>query len=166
MQNAFACSISSNVLKVDFLHDWDHVRYYQTLFNATGSIAREKMATDNWALVIHWGDVLVQIPEEERICVRTLSRQIDIGLTTVINIINPHPVAEWQLTKIVDVYPQLHAFICNTEAQALEILNQQHFDTQLVRVDYQPTWGRATDEFGSALDTLALSRDKILHIDK
>jgi hypothetical protein len=166
MQNAFACSVSSNVLKVDFLQDWDHVRYYQTLFNATGAIVREMMATDNWALVINWGDVLVQIPEEEPICVRTLSRQIDIGLSTVINIINPHPIAEWQLKKIVDLYPQLTAHICNAESDAFAILEQYNFDTQVMPVEYRKDWKNASEEFSSALENLSLSKEMFLHSDE
>jgi len=56
MKDVFTCLISSNVLKVDFHHGWDHVKYYQALFNATGEISKRTFNMRDWALGTPEGD--------------------------------------------------------------------------------------------------------------
>ncbi|GAA0855613.1 hypothetical protein [Aliiglaciecola litoralis] len=162
MKNAFTCSVSENVLKVDFDDRWDHVRHYQSLFNATGEIARSCLANKKWALLINWRQQLIQIPEEERICVRTVNRHVLLGLHTVVNVIDPHPITQWQLDKVASSNPAINAQIFEQTDEALAWLFEQGFDTKLKEVDFDINWLSPSEDFKRALDQLGLDQERFI----
>ena len=61
MDDVFTCSVGRNVLKVDFHSNWEHTRYYQALFNATGVIAKRTFTNKDWALLLNWKHQFIMI---------------------------------------------------------------------------------------------------------
>ena len=163
MKDEFTCSTSDNVLRVDFHSDWDHTRFYQTIFHATGVIAQRTFVDKNWALLINWKHQLIMTPEEERICVRTIGRHITNGLTAVVNVIDPHPIAEWQLEKVAKCSSDILAEYFHTCEEGEAFLRQQGFNTTVTKVEFDPEWVSATKEFSSAVSSLGLDPKAFIH---
>lgn len=163
MDDVFTCSVGRNVLKVDFHSNWEHTRYYQALFNATGVIAKRTFINKDWALLLNWKHQFIMIPEEERICIRTLGRHISNGLVMLINVIDPHPVAEWQLERVAKSNNNIIAKLYNSCEQSEQFLGQQGFDTDVTIVEFQPEWLAATKEFNRMVSSLGLDQKAFIH---
>ena len=163
MKDVFTCLTSNNVLKVDFHHGWDHGKYYQALFNATGEISKRTFNMRDWALVINWQNQLIQIPEEERIFIRSLQRQVANGLTTLVNIIESHPVAEWQLQRVASCSPEIKANLVFNEKDADQWLVEQGYNTDYQAVPFEREWLASTREFEATVAKLGLDPAMFVH---
>lgn len=164
MNPAFDLAVSPNLMVVNFDNDWDHHRHYQTLFNASGDMVTSRLIQGGpWALVINWGGVLVQIPEEERICLRTLQRNAGAGMTHVANIVEPHPVCEWQLSKLADENANLTMQSFSSIDNAMTWLGLLGFDTHAEAVPTNRKWLSFSTEFQNVVNELALSPSQFVH---
>lgn len=162
MSALFTCSISKNLLQVDFGEQWDHKKHYLPLFNATGLIGRTMMATDDWALLVNWNTELIKVPEEERICIRTLRRQMEFGLKTAINVVVQHPISDWQLDKVSKENPNLVMFVSYDPQSAISKLRELGYDTQVEAIPFDSNWLHPTPDFVQTLDSLGLNSTQFI----
>ncbi|MBT0588076.1 hypothetical protein [Alteromonas oceanisediminis] len=156
MSQPFSCSISHNVMRIRFLSNWDHRRDYAAMYNATGHIAKTAFRQQQWALWVDWNNWLIQIPEEERICLRTIQRHIAAGLSHIVHVTQHNPVTEWQLNNVASQHNTIEAKLVEKDGQAIKWLCSKGYDPECIAVDIKPEWLLATDGFNNELTSLGL----------
>ncbi|MDM7861214.1 hypothetical protein QTP81_11475 [Alteromonas sp. ASW11-36] len=107
MAAPFCISTSENFIKVKFTESFHHTRHYRGLINGIVSVVDNNIHVPRWALLVDWGDWFIQIPEEEKLCMRFLKEYQELGLAYLVNITPKHPIVDWQMEKITDSNPEL-----------------------------------------------------------
>lgn len=156
----FTIAVSKNVEKFQFQKAWDHRKHYCSLFNAQNQIIPRHFSQNaSWAMIADWRDWLIHVPESERLCIRTLDRFVDIGLTHYAVVANHHPIAKWQAEKVKAANPSLCIQLFEEFETGEKWLKERGFDTNFTSIPFETKWLSPSKKFTEIIDSLQLERE-------
>lgn len=156
----FSIAVSKNVERFTFNKGWDHRKHYNSLFNAQNHIISQHFSQHpSWAMMADWRDWLVNVPESERLCIRTLDRFVNIGLTHYAVVANQHPIAKWQAEKVKAANPSLCIQIFEEFESGEKWLQERGFDTNFTSIPFEIKWLSPSKTFIEIIDSLQLERE-------
>lgn len=161
MQPPFSISISENVERFIFNKNWSYELHYQALFNAQFDLIPRHMPTSgNWAILADWRAWLVQVPEAERLCVRSVGEFVSLGLRHYAAVCEDHPVAKWQAEQVAVANPDVRVGIFTGFEEANEWLREQGYNTEYTDVPFESGWQAPSSKFDALLSKLKVDRKK------
>lgn len=156
--NPFSISVSTDVELFTFNKSWRHLKHYQGVFNSQFDVlGKHKMLGTRWAMVADWRKWLVQVPEAERLCIRSIGNFTKQGLTYFAPVCDKHPIAKWQAQKVIENNQSLHCEIYYDCNSALEWLKGEGFDTQVKPEPFVDSWMKPSVEFDQILKDLEVT---------
>lgn len=160
MDSPFIVAVSSNLVTVRFLGSFHHTIHYRGLINGVLTITAERITSRPWALLVDWGKLFVQIPEEEKLCMRLLQEHQKKGLAYVVNVTPKHPIVDWQMEKLTGSHPELDIVTVDTKTDGLNWLNSKSIDTETQDVPFNRNWLQPSQAFTSLIQKYNIAAEK------
>lgn len=157
----FNIYISQNVELFEFNHQWDHLKHYHAVFNSQHAlISKYFQDKERWAMVADWRQWIVQVPEAERLCIRTVDQFVDQGMTHYAVLSDGHPVAKWQAQRVKEQNPRLVVEIFENKEECLTWLSTIGFSIDFTAINFDPTWLRPSLAFRDILRSLDMEKSR------
>lgn len=154
----FSISMSKDVELITFNESWKHLKHYQGVFNSQFDVlGKHKMLGTRWAMVADWRKWLVQVPEAERLCIRSIGNFAKQGLTHFAPVCDKHPIAKWQAQKVIENNQSLRCEIFDDCNSALEWLRDEGFDMEVQPEPFVDNWMKPSVEFDHVLKELGMA---------
>lgn len=164
LQPPFQLSISSNAESLIFNDSWSHQRHYHAVFNSQAEILpNHNFYQKPWAMLADWRKWLIQTPEAERLCIRTIGKFVARNLTHFAVICEEHPVAKWQAEKVKLQHPALQCAVFTEIDAAKDWLYRQGFDIDFTQINFRPCWLEPSEDFTQLLQTLGVDKRRFRH---
>ncbi|WP_100657571.1 hypothetical protein [Alteromonas flava] len=160
MQHPFTVEVAENMVQVRFLESFHHTKHYRGLINAVMDIVATSLPNKQWALLVDWGNLFIQIPEEEKLCMLFLQEYKTAGLRYLVNITPKHPVVDWQMNKIIAKHSDIDIMVSDDVTEGLRWLAKRNIDVQANAVEITPNWFKPSDAFSALLKKYNLSASK------
>ena len=155
----FSISTSSNAELFVFHEYWSYSKHYQAVFNAQAEVLPKAFSMDKpWGLIADWRKWLVQVPEAERLCARSVGKFQAKGMTHYAAVCEDHPVAKWQCERIQQQNPGLHCDIFTSFDKAYDWFKLAGFDIDFELVPFDESWMQPSEIFEEVLRELNVSK--------
>ena len=155
----FSISTSPNAELFVFHEYWSYSKHYHAVFNAQAEVLpRAFPAGQPWGLIADWRKWLVQVPEAERLCARSVGKFQDKGMTHYAAVCEDHPIAKWQCERIQQQNPGLHCRIFTSFDEAYAWFTESGFDVNFNPVSFDEHWLQPSALFEQLLRELNVSK--------
>lgn len=160
MSEPFSLSKSEDLVKARFTESFHHARHYRCLINGVLKVAQSQFENKPWAILIDWGTSFIQIPEEEKLCMRFLHEYYQKGMKYLVNVTPSHPIVEWQMQKISKANPEVDMFTTDSFEAAEAWLTDKHINVSTVSVDIASNWYKKSNEFSRMINKYGVDKEK------
>ena len=160
MSEPFLLSKSDNLIKAHFTESFHHARHYRYLINSVLHVTSSHFQHQQWAILIEWGSSFVQIPEEEKLCMRFLHEYYQKGLKYLVNVTPSHPVVDWQMQKIAKANPEVEILTTDLIESGELWLGERGIDVDTVTEKVSSDWAKKSKAFTFMIEKYGVERDK------